>query len=193
MHVARLNKTGSTDDPIITIVCPVCFNIFTYQVCGRHRKYCSKACSRNAARKSNHVPFDLSVICVICGHVFQQARSIGSHAKYCSERCRRLGNRDSQKQYVHRRRAKSHHVGSELIKSSDIFERDHWVCRLCGKPVDKLSAWPSDGAATLDHIRPLSRGGTHTRVNVQLAHWKCNRDKRDSQVNDRVYAVLARG
>lgn len=27
---------------------------------------------------------------------------------------------------------------------------------------------------SIDHIRPLSKGGTHTWDNVQLAHLKCN-------------------
>ena len=35
-------------------------------------------------------------------------------------------------------------------------------------------------AASLDHIIPLSQGGTHTYNNVQLAHFLCNISKRDS-------------
>jgi hypothetical protein len=29
-------------------------------------------------------------------------------------------------------------------------------------------------AATLDHIIPISQGGTHTPDNVKTAHWICN-------------------
>lgn len=32
---------------------------------------------------------------------------------------------------------------------------------------------------TLDHIIPLSKGGTHTWDNVQLAHMSCNAGKCD--------------
>lgn len=192
-HVARLNKTGTTDEDIRTAICLGCFNVFTFKMRGGlARKYCTKKCGTRSARKIRTPPFDLTVICRVCGVSFQQMRAIGAHAYYCSVRCRALGSRDSQKQATHRRRARLHHAGCEFIRCSDIFERDCWVCQLCGRPVDKKLVWPNDAAATLDHIRPLSRGGGHTRANVQLAHWGCNRNKRDTWVNDRVYAVLER-
>ena len=56
----------------------------------------------------------------------------------------------------------------------DVFERDDWLCGLCGEPVDKDLAWPDPTSASLDHIIPLSRGGAHTLDNVQLAHLVCN-------------------
>ena len=34
-------------------------------------------------------------------------------------------------------------------------------------------------SASLDHIVPLSQGGTHTLGNVQLAHLVCNERKHD--------------
>jgi 5-methylcytosine-specific restriction endonuclease McrA len=34
--------------------------------------------------------------------------------------------------------------------------------------------------ATLDHITPLSKGGTSKIANLQLTHMKCNGDKGDS-------------
>ena len=42
------------------------------------------------------------------------------------------------------------------------------VCQLCGKKVRK-------GQESPDHIVPVSRGGSHTADNIQLAHVKCNR------------------
>ena len=32
---------------------------------------------------------------------------------------------------------------------------------------------------TIDHIKPISKGGTHTWDNVQLAHFHCNSIKSD--------------
>jgi 5-methylcytosine-specific restriction endonuclease McrA len=43
--------------------------------------------------------------------------------------------------------------------------------------VDKRLAWPDPKSASLDHVRPISRGGSHTYFNVQLAHLTCNLKK----------------
>ena len=48
-----------------------------------------------------------------------------------------------------------------------IFERDGWICWICGEVVE-----PED--ATLDHVVPVSLGGAHTPTNVRLAHGVCN-------------------
>lgn len=68
------------------------------------------------------------------------------------------------------------------INLIDLLKRDGEVCALCGEMVDKNAyhltengffvahgAYPS-----IDHIIPLSKGGTHTWGNVQIAHCKCN-------------------
>jgi 5-methylcytosine-specific restriction endonuclease McrA len=39
------------------------------------------------------------------------------------------------------------------------------------QPVDVNSKWH------VDHIVPISKGGPHSYLNVQLAHAKCNRTK----------------
>lgn len=58
-----------------------------------------------------------------------------------------------------------------------IYERDGWMCQLCGEPVDPALIFPDRLSATLDHIVPLSLGGTHDPSNVQLAHLGCNSAK----------------
>ena len=75
------------------------------------------------------------------------------------------------------------HLRPELIKFASsitakaLGARNGWNCGLCGRPVD--SSLPSMTAmgATVDHIVPLKRGGTHTWSNVQLAHRTCNARK----------------
>ena len=49
--------------------------------------------------------------------------------------------------------------------------------------VDKDLMWPDPMSASLDHIVPLSRGGTHTLDNVQLAHLACNERKHNSKLS----------
>jgi 5-methylcytosine-specific restriction endonuclease McrA len=65
----------------------------------------------------------------------------------------------------------------ERFTAYEIFERDAWTCGICHGPVDKAVRFPDERSATLDHVVPLSRGGQHTRANVQAAHWGCNHAK----------------
>lgn len=66
------------------------------------------------------------------------------------------------------------YMTGEKINRLEVYERDQWVCQLCGEDVNKELRFPMVWAATLDHIIPLCLGGTHTYDNVQLAHAYCN-------------------
>lgn len=65
----------------------------------------------------------------------------------------------------------------EKFSRWDIFERDGWICQLCHEPIDAALDGRKPFGPTLDHIIPVSRGGTHTQDNVQLAHRRCNSQK----------------
>lgn len=83
------------------------------------------------------------------------------------------------------RRAAFHGSENEFddsITLKKVCEKYHGVCQICGRKVD----WHDikDGHVrrdypSVDHIVPLSKGGTHTWGNVQLAHMACNAGKRD--------------
>lgn len=61
------------------------------------------------------------------------------------------------------------------VRRLAVYERDGWVCQLCGDPVDRTLKGPDPMSKSLDHIVPLSwPEGTHTEDNVQLAHLRCN-------------------
>lgn len=97
------------------------------------------------------------------------------------ERARKPENREKRRAYmtakaIRRYRAKADSA-VETIDSEKIFERDGWVCQLCGEEVDPLTFYPHPESPTLDHIVPLSLGGSHTENNVQLAHFRCNCSK----------------
>lgn len=62
--------------------------------------------------------------------------------------------------------------------------RDKGICQICGKPVDMAdikNGHIGRHYPTLDHIIPLSKGGSHTWDNVQLAHMGCNAGKCDKE------------
>jgi len=54
--------------------------------------------------------------------------------------------------------------------SKEILERDNYTCRYCGKIGGKLE---------VDHIVPISKGGTNELNNLTAACLRCNRQKRD--------------
>lgn len=76
--------------------------------------------------------------------------------------------------YRQARRAKIRGVFAENFSPIEIFNRDAWVCQLCHKKVNKDLRWPDPMSASLDHIVPISKGGSHTKNNTHLAHLKCN-------------------
>lgn len=57
-----------------------------------------------------------------------------------------------------------------------IYERDGWVCQLCGEPVDRSLSGRDRMGATLDHVIPrsLTLWPDHSSTNLRLAHRACN-------------------
>lgn len=85
----------------------------------------------------------------------------------------------------HWRRRASRYGCSEFddaITLKALVKRDNGICKICGKPTNESDITNGHIGRlypTLDHIIPLSKGGTHTWDNVQLAHMSCNAGKRD--------------
>lgn len=86
--------------------------------------------------------------------------------------------RNRVKYYSPKRRAI--YAQGESINALELFERDGWICYICEEKIDKHVRYPSWWCATIDHKKPISRGGTHTYDNCATAHLKCNQDKADS-------------
>lgn len=113
------------------------------------------------------------VVCIQCGAI-GWTKNPGGPNTYCCDQCK-------QKVTAHRRRAKKFDNGPiEFIGPELVYKRDGWVCGICGEPVNKDLEYPDPESASLDHIIPLAAGGTHTWDNVQLAHLRCNVEKRDN-------------
>jgi 5-methylcytosine-specific restriction endonuclease McrA len=69
------------------------------------------------------------------------------------------------------RRARQAGACVEHVDRLVLLEMDDGVCGICGEDVDPL-------AFEVDHIVPLSRGGEHSYANTQVAHRRCNNEKR---------------
>jgi len=129
--------------------------------------------------------------CVECGRKFE---SHWHKAVCCSDECskarskragilqaasaRKHGSKaDRDRFYGYLRRSRVADRESETFTSDEIFQRDRWVCGLCGKKVLRNLRWPDKRSASVDHIQPISEGGKHVRANVQCAHLECNSRK----------------
>lgn len=63
-------------------------------------------------------------------------------------------------------------------KAKKIIYGSQSVCAICGRPVNFDLKFPNPWSATLDHIIPISKGGSVVDIeNLQLAHLQCNRMK----------------
>ena len=60
------------------------------------------------------------------------------------------------------------------ISRQEVGDRDGWVCYCCGEDIDQGLKYPDPMSASLEHIIPLSKRGTHTIENVTVSHLVCN-------------------
>lgn len=112
-------------------------------------------------------------------HIANREEILAYHAKHKHD------NPHFGRQAQHKRRVRKYSNGEvENIELNVLFARDKGVCGICEEPVDKEAT--GRFKATIDHIIPISRGGSHTWANVQLAHLTCNCQKFDKLPNELV-------
>ena len=79
----------------------------------------------------------------------------------CSTRCAET---------VKRRRRKGRH----RIRREEVFQRDDYLCWICGLATNPKARVPELDAPTVDHVIPRAFGGTHDPENLRCAHLSCN-------------------
>lgn len=112
------------------------------------------------------------------------AKKYGMSPEGVYRRARRLGIRINDKwtggHYLRRMRCYGDAEYDDAVTLRAVMKRDHGICMICGLPVDETdikNGHPSKMYPTIDHIIPISAGGSHTWKNVQLAHNSCNARK----------------
>lgn len=153
------------------IPCPRCGAEFWPWSNGSHaRKFCCKVIKKAKQRgpRKQAAPRRAKP-CRWCRREFL------SFERYCSKECRRQAT--NQRKHLRRRGMRRR---QDLIPLSEIYQRDRGICGLCHRRVSLKYKPNHPKSATIDHIIPVhpSKGGRHTRDNVQLAHFGCNSSKR---------------
>lgn len=114
--------------------------------------------------------------CKCCGSLFL---ATAAKKTYCSLSC--------QKRIVNRyldNRIKKEQIKDKDITLEKLFIRDSGVCYLCGGLCDwydyqktDLAFVAGDYYPSIEHIKPISKGGLHSWDNIKLAHRICNTKK----------------
>ena len=97
--------------------------------------------------------------------------------RYCSPGCgsRARTERPGRPNWLTRRR---------------ILNRDNWTCYLDGEPIPRDLAWPHPRSASVDHVIPVSAGGSDADENLRATHWGCNEAKGDSLPGVEIWVPL---
>lgn len=116
--------------------------------------------------------------CEDCGMVLSSNRV--SLCESCSIKHIRQNNRNRE----HRRRIREHRVFDKTITLEKLYDRDNGVCYLCNRTCDWSDFQIVNGVfivggsyPTVEHIKPLCKGGEHSWSNVKLACFACNTKK----------------
>lgn len=103
--------------------------------------------------------------------------------RFCSTKCaKKRGGRIGKRV---RRAMKLANGIIERIDPVTIHSINKWMCCGCGCSTPRILLGTHDGnAPELDHINPLSKGGTHTMTNVQTLCRDCNILKGDMSMDE---------
>jgi 5-methylcytosine-specific restriction endonuclease McrA len=168
------------------------FGPFDCAQCGKHcipgencgaraTKYCDQDCKWKALRPkpgptcrivARETRTWIEGRCPECGDRFTRRRKSGNVVGYCTRKCQ--GKAKKRRHDAFKRGA-----GRKTLTFWKVADRDNLTCQLCGEPVSLTAQAPHPLSPSLDHIVPLSRGGSHSYDNVQLAHFLCNSRKGD--------------
>ena len=139
---------------------------YTKKFCTKscHAKFTSKLKSLNGFIPRSNVKF---VNCKDCKNLFcRKSRGTRAFCKNCSA---------LRKRAVDARKSHKRRTGQILTMSvNDLAKRDGSRCNVCRKKIDLSLSGNAKWGPTIDHLIPVSLGGTNNSENLALAHRHCN-------------------
>jgi hypothetical protein len=141
-------------------------------------KYCGDDCKYKAAwqsrvKRGKYVHQSAQLTCNYCDCTFS-VESHGKSRRFCSNKCLQ-----KQQKAIRKKRLRKCSLRDGSVTLPKVYNRFSGVCSCCKIKCSKPTVLSLPSEATIDHITPISKGGTHTWDNVQLLCRECNTAKRD--------------
>lgn len=122
--------------------------------------------------------------CAECGSLFGSNRKL----KYCSAKCKRRSK--NRIDHLRELRIRTNGKVDRSITLEKLIRKEKNVCYLCGGQCDSNDFIIDDRGSfivgrnypSIEHVIPVSKGGTHSWDNVKLAHHYCNTIKNDKMI-----------
>lgn len=166
----RLDRGYSLEEAIqkdLTHTCVICDKVFKHPRIGKLT--CSNTCARRLAKGRGKRKESRSGTCVMCGASFI---TIDDKKITCSDYCRHQRNTVIRNERI--RHLKEINQLDETVTLKNVYKKFNGVCQGCGKLLEFGNNWLSNDYPSVDHVIPLSKGGTHEWSNVQLLCRRCN-------------------
>jgi ribosomal protein S8 len=143
-------------------------------------KHCNKEYGLDVKISNSGKVFQLNKFCSVdCN----KQSKINTQTLYKTTDTYKELKRERKRNGTHKKRVIKKGSKYQLIYRRILFQRFNYVCQGCNvkcvHPND--TNYNQDNCATIDHIKPISKGGNHTYVNTQLLCRKCNSIKRDNE------------
>jgi 5-methylcytosine-specific restriction endonuclease McrA len=107
-------------------------------------------------------------------------------AKFCSEQCNSRAHASTRKMWQRLGVPKG---DVSLVSRAYLANRDGLKCHLCKRGLGLTTKHPEPGYASIDHVLPLSEGGTNDLANLRLAHLVCNLRKRAKAMGEQLALI----
>lgn len=143
-------------------------------------KHCNKEYGLDVKISNYGKVFQLNKFCSVdCN----KQSKINSRILYKTTDVYKELKRERRRNGTHKKRVIKKGNKYQLIYRRILFQRFNYVCQGCNvKCVHPNDInYNDDNCATIDHIKPISKGGDHTYINTQLLCRKCNSIKRDNE------------
>lgn len=164
--------------------CTWCLTDFQTQY--QDKIYCSKLCAqrsrdlRKRIRNGTQRPIHKRS-CKGCAENFITRRK---EQVYCSTQCNRWMREQMKRETARRRGESEWNAAGRPTWKARIYYGNKGICQLCFQPIDLTLDYPNPMSFSIDHIVPVSLGGTHKLKNLQSAHLLCNSKRGNKPIGE---------
>ena len=138
------------------------------------RKFCSMECSKQNMTFSA-LKRMVKIRCKRCKKIFSVPKNKVKRKKYCSKKCMLVPEAEQILTRRHNSKIRKYRIKNIIgsyrkVEWEKLKKKNKYTCLCCGQKEPKIKL-------TIDHIIPVSRGGTNYINNLQPLCSKCNRFK----------------